>query len=115
MNQMWLRQSETAVRLGAGVMLPSSEDKVGIARNVRADRPFPLNALRHSPRPGVSGWYIWAGQELSGADDFFEPLHISHLDKWCPEIVPYLGLEPGWRVLLAPGYEDAWFDPSLLG
>jgi hypothetical protein len=23
-------------------------------------------------------------------------------------------LGPAWRFLIAPGYEDVWFDPSLL-
>ena len=25
-----------------------------------------------------------------------------------------LALPPGWRFLLAPDYEDVWYDPSLL-
>jgi hypothetical protein len=28
--------------------------------------------------------------------------------------VKYFGLEPGWRFLLAPGYEDVWYDATLL-
>jgi len=28
--------------------------------------------------------------------------------------VPFLGLPPGWRVLLAPGQEEVWFDAELL-
>lgn len=31
-----------------------------------------------------------------------------------PEIKKYLGLPPGWRFLIAPGYEDIWFDEALL-
>jgi hypothetical protein len=30
------------------------------------------------------------------------------------EIAPYFGLAPGWRVLLAPGYVDVWYDRTLL-
>jgi hypothetical protein len=29
-------------------------------------------------------------------------------------VFPYLALPPGWRFLLAPGYEDVWYDPTLL-
>ncbi len=29
-------------------------------------------------------------------------------------IVPYLGLAPGWGVVLAPNYEDVWYDEKLL-
>ena len=28
--------------------------------------------------------------------------------------LPYLGLAPGWRFLIAPGYEDVWYDEKLL-
>jgi len=27
---------------------------------------------------------------------------------------PYLARPPGWRVLLAPGQEDVWYDGTLL-
>jgi hypothetical protein len=42
------------------------------------------------------------------------PLHVTHLQEWCPDAVRYLGLPPGWRFLTAKGYEDVWFDPDLL-
>ena len=45
---------------------------------------------------------------------FFVPLHVVHLDEWCPEVKKYLGLPPGWRFLIAEGHEDVWFDESLL-
>jgi hypothetical protein len=89
------------------------DTKVGIAANVKSGLR-PLNGLRHPQEGDTSGWYIWAGQEFSTAPDFFLPLHVAHLDAWAPEILPYLGLPPGWRFLLAPGYEDVWYDPHLL-
>ena len=91
----------------------SAWDKVGIARETGLET-VPINGLRHPPTPGVTGWYIWAGESLSEDPDFFAPLHVTHLDERCPEVVPYLALPPGWRFLLAPGYEDVWFDASLL-
>jgi hypothetical protein len=106
-------QQETAARFGVLAQLPAPDAKVGISRSVR-DQVWPLNALRHAPEPGTSGWFIWAGGEISADPDYFVPLHVSHLEEWCPEMVPYLGLPPGWRVLLAPGYEDVWYDASLL-
>ena len=42
------------------------------------------------------------------------PIHTLHLYEWKPEIIKYLGLPPGWRFLIAPGYEDVWFDPNLV-
>jgi len=87
--------------------------KVGIAANVKMGLR-PLNGLRHPPTADTSGWYIWAGTELSTASDFFQPLHAEHLAEWCPQILKFLGLPPGWRFLIAGDYEDAWFDKSLL-
>jgi len=106
-------QRDTAERFSAQFAGPSADSKVGISLNVRAG-VVPLNAHRHLPENGASGWYIWAGEVFSEDPDFFMPLHVSHLETWCPEILPYLGLPPGWRVLLAPGYEDVWYDEVLL-
>jgi hypothetical protein len=73
--------------------------KVGIALNVR-DGLMPVNGLRHPPQADTVGWYIWAG-ELSSYPDFFKPLHVEHLPDWCPAVLRYLGLPPGWRFLIA--------------
>jgi hypothetical protein len=51
---------------------------------------------------------------LSEEKDFFVPLHVEHLGEWCPQVLSYLGLPPGWRFLIAPDYEDIWEDRSLL-
>ena len=90
---------------------PDSE-KVGIAPNVRSGLQ-PLNGVRVLPENGTTGWYIWAGAEMSEAEDFFEPLHVSHLEHWCPAVLPFLELPPGWSFLIAPGYEDVWFDEEV--
>jgi hypothetical protein len=87
--------------------------KVGAADNVRGAL-YPLNGLRHPPAGDTTGWYIWRGEELSSDPAFFKPLHVAHLGSWCPDVLPYLGLPPGWRFLLAPGYVDVWYDASLL-
>lgn len=87
--------------------------KVGIAENVKSEL-LPINGLRIYSESDTSGWYIWAGEELSKDKDFFKPLHILHLEKWTPDLYSYLGLPPGWRFLIANGYEDIWFDEELL-
>ena len=84
--------------------------KVGISLNVR-EGIHPLNGLRHPPEGDTCGWYIWAGEALSDDPDFFVPLHVAHLEEWCPAVIKYLGLAPGWRFLIAPpSYEDVWKD-----
>ncbi|MBI3244285.1 MAG: hypothetical protein HYZ49_18555 [Chloroflexi bacterium] len=88
--------------------------KIGITENTK-EHVYPLNGLRIRSEGDTSGWYIWAGQgEPSDDPSFFKPLHIAHLETWYPEVVPYLGLPPGWRFLLAQNYEDVWFDSKLL-
>ncbi len=87
--------------------------KVGIARNVR-EGILPINGSRCEPVGDTTGWYIWAGGEMSEDSDFFVPLHARHLSEWCPSIMPYLAMPPGWRFQIAPGHEDVWFDKDLL-
>jgi hypothetical protein len=87
--------------------------KVGIARNVGSGLQ-PLNGLRHPPEGDTTGWYIWAGEELSEAVDFFEPMHVAHLVEHCPLALRFLGLPPGWRFLTDGEYVDCWYDAKLL-
>jgi hypothetical protein len=44
--------------------------------------------MRHRAGRSINGWYIWRGEELSQADDFFEPLHTRHLAEWAPDVLP---------------------------
>ena len=106
-------QKEFCEKVGTDFFYSAPNIKVGISLNVKEGLQ-PINGLRHPPEGDTSGWYIWAGEEFSTESDFFHPLHIEHLQNWCPEIIKYLGLPPGWRFLNAPGYEDVWEDESLL-
>jgi hypothetical protein len=106
-------QKEVCRRFGVAWLEAPGDLKVGIARTMR-EGALPLNGLRHPPEADTTGWYLWSGGELSDAPDFFEPLHVKHLTERCPRVVPFLGLPPGWRFLLAEEYEDVWEDISLL-
>jgi hypothetical protein len=106
-------QKEICRKFGADYYPSPNELKIGISLNVR-EGIMPINGLRHSPGGDTTGWYIWAGEELSDSPGFFMPLHVDHLDEWCPQIKKYLGLAPGWRFLIDADYEDIWFDESLL-
>lgn len=110
-----IEESQLAVcaRLGVQPVEAPADHKVGIAANVK-DGMQPVNALRHPPGGDVTGWFIWAGGEPGEDPDFFSPLHVDHVASWCPDILPYLQLPPGYRVQIAPGYEDVWADPDLL-
>lgn len=108
------RLQEDVCRRHGVLLYPSPAHlKVGIALNVK-NGVVPLNGLRHPPTCDTTGWYIWAGEELSTDGDFFRPLHVEHLADWCPVVRKYLGLPPGWRFLIAGDYEDIWHDRSLL-
>jgi hypothetical protein len=106
---------QQAVCAKHGVTWHSSPNhlKVGIARNTRTSLR-PLNGLRHPADGDTTGWYIWAGEELAQDSDFFEPVHVAHLTELCPAALPFLGLPPGWRFLLAGDHVDVWEDRSLL-
>jgi hypothetical protein len=106
-------QKELCKKYEAEFLSSPNNLKVGIATNVR-EGVVPINGLRHPPEGETTGWYIYAGEELSDDPDLFKPLHVEHLDDWCPQIKKYLGLAPGWRFLIAGDYEDVWFDESLL-
>ena len=108
-----IEQRQICQKYSADYVPAPSGLKVGIAESVGAG-VLPINGLRHNPDDGTSGWFIWAGEEYSDAQDFFKPLHIEHLNDWNPIIAKYLGLAPGWRFLITDSYEDVWFDESLL-
>lgn len=94
-------------------MLIAPGSKVGFALNIRTGLQ-PINGLRLTPTETTCGWYFYAGLEHSEDPDFYVPLHVEHLQEWCPDLLPYLLLPPGTRFIIAPDYEDVWSDPALL-
>ena len=105
-------QRAVCERVGAQPFPAPDHFIVGVGRGA-GGRDRPTHGLRHPPEGDTTGWYIWTG-EYSAAADFFERFHVEHLSEICPEAVPYLALPPGWRFLVAPGYEDVWWDEGLL-
>jgi hypothetical protein len=39
---------------------------------------------------------------------------VKHLKNYVPDIIPYLGLPPGYRLLLDGEHVDVWFDEKLM-
>lgn len=64
----------------------------------------------------MCGWYVWTGGEIPEEDpNFFEVIHAEHMHEERPELLPYLWLPAGWRVLLGEkSFVDVWFDEALL-
>lgn len=115
MSEVSEAQQAVCDRFGVPPVAAAGDLKVGISLNLR-DGLRPVKAMRHLPVGDTTGWFIWGGdiEPSEHGDDFFVPLHVSHVLDWCPEIVPYLALPPGWGVIVEPGYEDVWFDPEYL-
>lgn len=114
MDPEWaVKQREICRRFGVEPFPAPGDLKVGIALNVK-DGGFPIQGIRHPPQGDTTGWYIYAGEEISKDPDFFVPLHVEHLIRWCPVVIPYLQLPPGWAFVLAPNYEDVYFNERLL-
>ena len=107
------RQLEVCRAHGVTCVPTPAEAKLGVAL-ATLDGRQPLHGLRHPPEGDTCGWYLWAGEALPRADDAFAPLHAEHLRQRAPEALPYLGLPPGWRFLLADNYIDVWYDAALL-
>jgi hypothetical protein len=87
-------------RVGVRPSPPRASSMIGIAPSRSRDL-VPLHALRQPPQGQSNGWYAWRGDDIPQDDtDFSVPLHIEHLADHEPDLVPYLALPPGWRVLL---------------
>jgi hypothetical protein len=105
-------QKRVCQNFGANFLQSDEALKIGLSKDFDSQR-FPINGLRHPPESDTTGWYIWSGEDFSDTPDFFVPWHAKDFFDRYPEIANYLGLAPGWRFLIAPGYEDVWFDANL--
>jgi hypothetical protein len=112
MDETKQKQIEICDKYGATYTPLDWGAKVGVSANFYSEE-LPINGLR-IVLEGTSGWFLWAGEKFSQDADWFQPVHAHHLLDKCPEIIPYLGLPTGWRFLIAPGYEDVWYDAELI-
>ena len=105
-------ENRVCEREGVEPVTPAQGSKLGVALSTLGRKP--INGLRHNPEKGTNGWYIWCGDNFSEADDFFEPLHVEHIDDYLPIVKKYLGLPPGYRFQIdCNDHEDIWFDVEL--
>jgi hypothetical protein len=113
LDDIIIEQKEVCSRIGAEYQRCDFGLKIGISRKFDADQ-YPLNGLRHPPAGDITGWYIWSGEDFSDDAAFFVPVHAAHLLTRAKILIKYLGLTAGWRFLVAPDYEDVWWDKALL-
>lgn len=96
---------------GAGFEPPPPHSKVGIALHT-LDR-IPIHGVRLPPTETTCGWYIYAGDEWSDADDFYSPLCVEHLPEYCKHALPFVCLPPGWQFMTdGMGFVDVWQAPA---
>ena len=100
---------------GASPEPPNPGELLGL-RPECSPEVWPVHALRHPPKGTTSGWYVWRGDPVIPQNDehFFKASHPEHMGPGFDLLLPYLALPPGWRVLVAPGHEDVWYDEALL-
>jgi hypothetical protein len=106
-------QARLCERVGVRCVPVNAASTAGVSRATMQEG-WPLNGMRVPVVGDSSGWFVWSGKELSTEPDFFEPRHVRHLVERRPEVEQSLGLPPGYRFLIAPDYEDVWFDSALL-
>jgi hypothetical protein len=99
-------------QFGAQYLMSPDNGRIGLSRTFSLD-DMPVHGLRHPPEFGETGWYFWTG-ELSEAPDFFAPEFTAAIILAAPFAERFLGLAPGWRVLLTPDHVDVWYDEQLL-
>lgn len=85
----------------------SSNDMIAVAINTIGQ--LPINGLRYPLLDDNNiGWFVYCGEYLAD-DNFFEPIHISHLDNLLPEVLPYLALEDHFAFVIdGVDYEDVY-------
>ncbi len=94
---------------GMEFLPPAPGSKVGIALQTLGR--LPIHGVRLAPTATTCGWYIFAGDDWSDADNFYQPLCVEHLEEHCPAALPFLGLPAGWRFLTdGQGYNEVWKD-----
>ena len=106
-------QLRFCVRYTTQPVASRSHERLGISRDFDPTE-YPINGVRYWPESGTCGWYLWSGEELSRDLNHFVALCVSHFESRHPALSKYLGLPPGWRFLVAPGYEDVWYDEDVL-
>ena len=104
-------QRAICAEFGSPFLPPEPQARIAVA--IQTMHRIPVHGLRHPPHGNMEGWYIWAG-EYSEDPNFFQVLHIEHLEERFPIVVKFLALEPGFRFLTDSTNMDVWRDPSLL-
>lgn len=108
---MHSEQKALCEKYGVEPVYPGATEKLGIAISTLGKKP--IHGVRHNVEKGTCGWYIWCGETMSNDPDFFQALHVRHLNDYLPVVENYLALPVGYRFLLAGDYVDVWHDEAI--
>ena len=76
------------------------DDKVAIALDSIGLQPIAgRREVKLGHDPNEITWFIYCG-EYRDDDDFFSPVHVSHLAEMLPEVPPYLALSEGFGFIV---------------
>ncbi|MGL4668419.1 MAG: immunity protein Imm33 domain-containing protein [Saezia sp.] len=88
-------------------MIAAPEEMVAVARSTLGEMPIYGHRIILSEEENVS-WFFHCGM-YSDKEDFYSPVHTSHLSDILPLVIPYLCLPPNTRFIIdGQGYEDVW-------
>ncbi len=107
MNSVIDVQKCNCMKFNSKFVQPLENEMVAVALDSLGK--IPITGIRNVLEGGENiSWFFYCG-EFSEDDDFFKPIHISHLENYLPEVIPYLALEEGFRFVIdKEGYEDVW-------
>jgi hypothetical protein len=94
-------------RFGSPFQPPAESDYVGIHQAALEDQDRVVYGSRYAEAPPSSGWYF----TTDGGEQLVK-VHVGHLASVRPDVLPFLGLAPGYYFDTASG--AAAFDESLL-
>lgn len=98
-------QREVCDKFGMPAQVP--EPIVALATESVSQSPI-YGTRGQIPEGGNVSWFIHCG-EYSEADDFYKPVHISHVIETVPQVARYLCLPVGATFIIDDsGYEDVW-------
>jgi hypothetical protein len=106
-------QIDVCAKFGVAPQAFMRHERLGLA--IGTINLSPINGMRVPALSGSTGWYIYGGTVESDDPNFYSPLCVRHLGKYCAIAVPYLCLPCGWRFQIdGDGYEDVWYDENLV-
>ena len=102
-----LKQKVICAKYGSDFRPLSDNDMIAIAMDTIGKQPISgRRELRVTDNLYEITWFIYCG-EYNSNDDFFQPLHVSHLKSLLPMVLPYLALMEGFGFVIDnEGYED---------